>query len=66
MNQRFAIEWRTKSMAAPAYYYYNVDDKGRVKGSFIATGIRPAMMQRIKERGIELDESIFDPDRVYE
>lgn len=43
-----------------------VDDKGRVKGSFIATGIRPAMMQRIKERGIELDESIFDPDRVYE
>ncbi|KGD64509.1 tad secretion sytem protein, secretion ATPase [Alcanivorax nanhaiticus] len=43
-----------------------VDDKGRVKGTFIATGIRPAMMQRIKERGIELDESIFDPDRVYE
>lgn len=30
MNQRFAIEWRTKSMAAPAFYYYNVDDAGRV------------------------------------
>lgn len=43
-----------------------VDDKGRVKGTFIATGIRPSMMQRIKERGIDLDESIFDPDRVYE
>ena len=30
MTQRFVIEWRTKSMSAPAYYYYNVDDKGRV------------------------------------
>lgn len=43
-----------------------VDEKGRVKGTFISTGIRPSMMQRIKERGIELDETIFDPDRVYE
>lgn len=43
-----------------------IDDKGRVKGTFVATGIRPMMMQRIKERGIELDEGIFDPDRVYE
>lgn len=30
MSRRFVIEWRTKSMPAPAFYYYNVDDAGRV------------------------------------
>ena len=30
MSQRFVIEWRTKSMDAPACYYYDVDGAGRV------------------------------------
>ncbi|MGB2247733.1 MAG: CpaF family protein [Alcanivorax sediminis] len=45
---------------------HGIDDKGRVQGEFRASGIRPMMMQRIRERGIPLDESVFDPDRVYE
>lgn len=45
---------------------HGVDENGRVKGEFRASGIRPMMMQRIRERGIALDESVFDPDRVYE
>ncbi|MED5388288.1 MAG: CpaF family protein [Pseudomonadota bacterium] len=43
-----------------------VDENGKVLGEFRASGIRPMMVQRIKERGIPLDEGIFDPDRVYE
>ena len=43
-----------------------VDENGKVQGEFRATGIRPMMMQRIKERGVALDEGVFDPDRVYE
>lgn len=43
-----------------------VDENGKVQGEFRASGIRPMMVQRIKERGIPLDEGIFDPDRAYE
>lgn len=43
-----------------------VDENGKVLGEFRASGIRPMMVQRIKERGIPLDEDIFDPDRVFE
>jgi len=43
-----------------------VDVRGQVVGKFTATGIRPLMLKRFKERGIALDESIFDPERVYE
>lgn len=43
-----------------------VDAKGQVVGGFQATGIRPLMMKRFRERGVVLDESIFDPERVYE
>ncbi|WP_372634021.1 CpaF family protein [Alcanivorax jadensis] len=43
-----------------------VDENGKVLGEFRASGIRPMMMQRIKERGIPLDEGIFDPERVYQ
>lgn len=43
-----------------------VDARGQVVGNFRATGIRPLMLKRFKERGIALDESIFDPERVYE
>lgn len=43
-----------------------VDSQGQVKGAFRATGIRPLMLKRFQERGLVLDESIFDPERVYE
>jgi len=43
-----------------------VDVRGQVVGHFSATGIRPLMLKRFKERGIAIDESIFDPERVYE
>ena len=44
----------------------SVDEKGQVIGAFRATGIRPLMMKRFTERGITLDDSIFDPEKVYE
>ena len=43
-----------------------VDSKGQVIGAFRATGIRPSMLKRFEERGVALDETIFDPERVYE
>lgn len=43
-----------------------VDPRGHVLGGFKASGIRPAMLRRFKERGVSLDEDIFDPSRSYE
>jgi pilus assembly protein CpaF len=43
-----------------------VNAQGQVIGAFRATGIRPLMMKRFHERGVAVDESIFDPERVYE
>jgi pilus assembly protein CpaF len=48
------------------YQRKTVDEEGRVLGEFKATGIRPIMLKRIRERGISLDDSLFDPERVYE
>ena len=43
-----------------------VDTEGQIVGAFHATGIRPSMLKRFHERGVSLDESMFDPERVYE
>lgn len=43
-----------------------VDSRGKVIGEFRATGIRPLILKRLKERGINVDESIFDPEKIYE
>ena len=43
-----------------------VDEEGHIVGAFQATGIRPLMLKRFTERGVALDETIFDPERVYE
>ncbi|HKJ77855.1 MAG TPA: CpaF family protein [Gammaproteobacteria bacterium] len=43
-----------------------VDDRGQVLGHFQATGIRPWMLKRFRERGVKIDDSMFDPERVYE
>lgn len=44
----------------------SVDSKGNIVGEFHATGIRPLMLKRFREYGVEIDENIFDPGRVYE
>ncbi len=43
-----------------------VDEHGMVKGVFSPSGIRPRLMQRIREHGITLSDDIFDPNRLYE
>ena len=43
-----------------------VDESGRVVGEFRATGIRPRMISRFIERGITLNDDLFDPKYVYE
>ncbi|WP_372777952.1 CpaF family protein [Litorivivens sp.] len=49
-----------------SYKRSSVDGAGRVVGKFQATGIRPTILNRIRERGIELDERIFDENYLYE
>ncbi len=44
---------------------HTVDEHGHVIGEFRATGIRPLMLKKFKERGIELDPRIFDPEKRY-
>lgn len=43
-----------------------VDENGRVKGMFRPSGIKPRVMKRIREYGINLSDDIFDPNRIYE
>jgi pilus assembly protein CpaF len=43
-----------------------VDERGRVIGGFKASGIRPVMLKRFRERGIELGEELFDPNQLFE
>lgn len=43
-----------------------VTPEGVVQGHFLATGIRPKFEQRLRTRGINLREGIFDPSRNRE
>ncbi|MCC2636744.1 MAG: gspE [Moraxellaceae bacterium] len=47
------------------YEQTGVTEKGEVQGFFRATGIRPKFIQRLHTRGVELDESLFDPSKAY-
>lgn len=49
-----------------AFHRKGIDQRGKVLGEFRASGIRPAMLTRFKERGIHLDASVFDPEKAYE
>jgi pilus assembly protein CpaF len=49
-----------------AFHRKGVDPRGKVLGEFRASGIRPAMLTRFKERGIHLDTGVFDPEKAYE
>ncbi len=43
-----------------------VSQDGQVIGAFRATGIRPRLLSRFKERGVDISEDAFDPDYSYE
>ena len=43
-----------------------VDADGAVRGYFQASGVRPRFMERLKERGITLPETLYDPSRRME
>jgi len=42
-----------------------VDDQGRARGRFQATGIRPKFIQRFESLGVKAVNHLFDPNRVY-
>ena len=43
-----------------------LDDEGRVKGRFSASGIKPGFAERFKSLNIHLRDGLFDPDRSFE
>ncbi len=43
-----------------------LDEERRVHGIFRATGVRPKFVERFKALGIACDQSIFDPEKIYE
>jgi pilus assembly protein CpaF len=43
-----------------------IDPEGKVLGQFHASGIRPKFVDRLKVRGIEVGDELFDPTRAYE
>jgi pilus assembly protein CpaF len=43
-----------------------IDKKGKIKGKFRATGIRPKFIERLKVYDIPVPYDLFDPDKVYE
>ncbi len=43
-----------------------IDERGRVLGRFLATGVRPRLSDKMRAFGIELAEDLFDPQRPLE
>jgi len=48
-----------------AYQQTGIGPDGAVQGAFRATGIRPKFSDRMRTRGINVRDELFDPDRVY-
>jgi pilus assembly protein CpaF len=46
-----------------AFRKFGVDESGKVRGQFIATGIRPRFLEQVAEFGLQLPDEIFDPSR---
>ncbi len=44
----------------------DIDKAGAVKGRFMATGIRPKFTDRLRARGVTVEDEWFDPSIVYE
>jgi pilus assembly protein CpaF len=49
-----------------AYTQTGVAPDGTVLGHFCATGIRPRFAERLRVRGVELADEVFDPTRIFE
>ena len=45
------------------YVKESTDERGMIRGSFRATGIRPQFLTDLKHAGIDLPASYFDPMR---
>jgi pilus assembly protein CpaF len=45
-------------------YRMGVDDAGRTLGHLKATGLRPHITQRLADRGVKLDPTIFDAEAI--
>jgi pilus assembly protein CpaF len=43
-----------------------LDEERKVHGQFRATGVRPKFVERFKALGISCDQTIFDPEKIYE
>lgn len=46
-----------------AFKKQGIDDNGKVKGMYYATGIRPRFLEQIAEVGLSVPEDLFDPSR---
>ncbi|MCR9236468.1 MAG: CpaF family protein [Alphaproteobacteria bacterium] len=46
-----------------AFKKQGLDDKGKIKGIYYATGIRPRFLEQIAEIGLSVPEDLFDPSR---
>lgn len=49
-----------------AFEQTGVAPDGTVLGNFRATGVRPKFVDRLRTRGVEISDDIFDPTRLYE
>ncbi len=43
-----------------------VDENGKVKGVFAATGIKPRFVEKLKAYNIPLEDGLFEPGRAFE
>jgi pilus assembly protein CpaF len=43
-----------------------MDQNGKVKGRFRATGIRPKFAEKFQAMGIQIPHELFDASKVYE
>ena len=46
------------------YKRLGVEDDGKVRGEFRATGIRPRFLEVVSSMGLNIDRSVFDPTRT--
>jgi pilus assembly protein CpaF len=43
-----------------------IDGDGHVRGHFRATGVRPKFLDRLRVRGVEIADAVFDPSRLWQ
>jgi pilus assembly protein CpaF len=48
------------------YRQTGVARDGSVQGDFVATGVRPQFVEKLRTQGVKLDDELFDPTRRFE